>query len=446
MPRFALFALSIAFPISLAAAELTPAQRGKKALEETAFIAPSWLGGAFDDLWKQWGLPAKPKDYTEQALKRYGLHPAPYPNQGLPMGLRNTNFLFVKGVAVDCMLCHGGSVLGKSYVGLGNTSLDIETLFSELNVAEGRPPRLPFTFSNVRGTTEAGAFAVYLLGYREPDLKVRTPRVDLGLKDNLCEDVPAWWLLKKKKTMYFTGEMDARSVRSKMQFMMSPITSPQDFARHEAAFVDVQEYLLSIEAPKYPFPIDGKRAESGKAVFVEHCAKCHGTYGEKWTYPNKVIPIAEIGTDPKRYEGVNATFGAHYNRSWFAQEKSGWFLDDHAFRITAGYQAPPLDGVWSTAPYFHNASVPTLDQVLNSKDRPQRFTRSYSTDESEYDQARVGWKYTTVPQKLRENLAPLEKRKIYDTTLPGRSNGGHQYGDQLSDEERKNVIEYLKTL
>jgi hypothetical protein len=84
--------------------------------------------------------------------------------------------------------------------------------------------------------------------------------------------------------------------------------------------------------------------------------------------------------------------------------------------------------------------------VLNSKDRPQRFTRSYSTDESEYDQARVGWKYTTVPQKPRENLAPLEKRKIYDTTLPGRSNGGHQYGDQLSDEERKNVIEYLKTL
>jgi len=31
-----------------------------------------------------------------------------------------------------------------------------------------------------------------------------------------------------------------------------------------------------------------------------------------------------------------------------------------------GYQAPPLDGVWATAPYFHNGSVPTIADVLDS--------------------------------------------------------------------------------
>ena len=41
---------------------------------------------------------------------------------------------------------------------------------------------------------------------------------------------------------------------------------------------------------------------------------------------------------------------------------------------------------------------------------------------------------------------PLELRKVYDTTKPGRGNGGHTFGDRLSEEERLAVIEYLKTL
>ena len=35
---------------------------------------------------------------------------------------------------------------------------------------------------------------------------------------------------------------------------------------------------------------------------------------------------------------------------------------------------------------------------------------------------------------------------MYDTTQPGRGNGGHTYGDELTDDERTAVIEYLKTL
>src|SRR5690606_6852184 len=109
------------------------------------------------------------------------LHPAPYPNGGLPMGLREGTLLLFKGLSTDCMVCHGGSILGKSYVGLGNASLDIQALFEDLSAASGRAATTPFCFTRVRGTSEAGGMAVYLLGLRNPDLTLRTPRLKLGL-------------------------------------------------------------------------------------------------------------------------------------------------------------------------------------------------------------------------------------------------------------------------
>src|SRR5207244_4100694 len=105
---------------------------------------------------------------------------------------------------------------------------------------------------------------------------------------------PAWWLLKKKKTMYHTGSNNARSVRAIMQFMLSPTNSAATFEKEEATFRDIQAYLLSLEAPKYPFAIDAKLSEQGHKLFGDHCAKCHGTYGPNWTYPSKVIPIKII--------------------------------------------------------------------------------------------------------------------------------------------------------
>src|SRR5205823_1653822 len=133
-------------------------------------------------------------------------------------------------------------------------------------------------------------------------------------------------------------------------------------------------------------------AAAGAKVFRQNCAKCHGTYGTDWTYPNKIIPVKEIGTDPNRYHGLSEEFGRYYNQSWFAQEKSGWLANDYGARHTAGYQAPPLDGIWATAPYFHNGSAPTVADVLNSKTRPRIFTRSYGTNKEDYDPVKLGWK------------------------------------------------------
>ncbi len=431
----------------VAGAEPSAAERGRKALVERSFNPISWSSRAYENAWRQWkdGPSQKPEPYAEAFSERYGLHPAPYPND-YPMGMRTTSTLFLSGITTDCMLCHGGSILGQSYIGLGNTTLDFQSMYEDMTAADGRTPRTPFAFSNVRGTTEAGAMAVYLIAFRDADLNFRTPARELGLRDDLCEDVPAWWLLKKKRTMYHTGSTNSRSVRSKMQFMMSPLNGAAAIKKEESTFADIQAYILSIEPPKYPFPIDRSLASKGEVVFRETCARCHGTYGKDWTYPNKIVPIDVIGTDRSRYEGFEAKAGHHYNQTWFAHEQTGWLTDDYRAMPTAGYQAPPLDGIWATAPYLHNGSVPTLHDVLNSRTRPRVYTRSYRTDANSYDAAKVGWKIETLQGTLNPEVSGFERRKVYDTSLPGRGNGGHTFGDDLSDAERSAVIEYLKTL
>ncbi len=344
-----------------------------------------------------------------------------------------------KGIGMDCMVCHAGSIAGKSYVGLGNSTLDYQAFYEEMSAADGRAPRTPFHFCNVRGTNEAGPMAVYLLGYREPNLDRRVKRIDLDLQDDLCEDVPAWWLLKKKQTMYHTGGADTRSVRSLMQFMMSPFNSADDIQKAEPDFKDIRAFLLSLSPPKYPLPIDSRLAARGEELFQTNCARCHGAYGEKWTYPNKVVRLDKIGTDRHRFDGISRKFGDYYEKSWFNQ--------DYPIHETEGYQAPPLDGIWATAPYFHNGSVPTVYHVLNSRARPRVFTRSYRTDLDAYDAGKLGWKVEVLTEAPdAKKLSPIEYRKIYDTTRTGRGNGGHTFGDKLTADERMAVIEYLKTL
>ncbi len=418
--------------------------RGKKALETRSFSPAPWPFQAYDNAWKAWEpkLDKAPADYDRAFRAHYGLHAAPFDNGKYPMGLRPGVLLVLKGLTTDCLLCHGGSIMGKSHVGLGNSALDIQAFFEDLNRVSGGSRKLPHTFSNVRGTSEAGAMAVFLHSFRNPDLSLRLGnRHKWELKDDMCEDVPAWWLLKKKKTMYHTGSADARSVRSIMQFMLTPDNSLATFEREEAVFKDIQAYILSLEAPKYPFAIDDKLATTGHKLFAENCAKCHGTYGKDWTYPSKVVPLKVIGTDPARYYGLPKELGEFYNTSWFAKEKPAAFKSME----TAGYQAPPLDGVWATAPYFHNGSVPTLYDVLNSKRRPKLFTRSFATDEAAYDKKKVGWQVQLLDEAPKNGTAH-ERRKVYDTTQPGRGNLGHTFGDDLTDEQRWAVIEYLKTL
>jgi hypothetical protein len=422
------------------------AERGRVAMTLKGYLKPAWGDEAYAKAGTLWGPDApdpvrQPEAYAAAFARRYGLHPAPFSNDGLPMGLRRGNGPdgSKQGLQIDCMVCHGGSIGGTSYVGLGNTTLDLKLLFNELTLADGhRPPPPLFTLTSARGTVNAGQVAVVLLSLRNPDLSIRKFPLPLGA--NLPElDVPPWWHLGRKATMYYDGRTDAASVRTNMQFMLGEKTL-QEFKDLEPTFRDIQAFLKGLKPPRYPFPIDADRAERGRVVFEETCARCHGTYGPGGKYPNKIVPLDVIGTDPARARGLSDRFVAHYNSTWFAEGSP-------VATKMIGYQAPPLDGIWATVPYLHNGSVPTLAALLQSSTRPSRFRRHSSTDFENYDRVHVGWKFepidTASPQPPTNSA---EARTIYDTSRFGLGNGGHTFGDDLDDGDRIDLIEYLKTL
>jgi cytochrome c5 len=421
------------------------AERGRIALTTRSYIEPEWSLDVREKARRFLGPDAPdpaadPDGYALAFNRHFGLHPAPYPNAGLPMGLRRAASFDGKalGVNLDCMVCHGGSIGGTSYVGLGNSQLDLEALLNELTQADGRrPPLSLFTLNSARGTNNAGQIAVVLLSLRNPDLSRR--KLPLITGASVPElDTPPWWLLKKKRTKYYDGRTPAGATRSNMQFMLGDLSRDQ-FEALEPTFQDIDAYLMSLEPPKYPFPIDAAKAARGREVFEETCSRCHGTYGEDWTYPNRIVPLDLIGTDPARARGLTDRFIDHYNASWFAEK-------DPVDEVMTGYQAPPLDGIWASAPYLHNGSVPTLYNLLKSSTRPNHFRRPPSTDFEHYDTERVGWKAEEVSPPPDASLPRAEAKWIYDTSRRGLGNAGHTFGDGLGEDDRMAVLEYLKTL
>lgn len=427
-------------PCLTRAEEKASAERGAIAVR-TAMNPAGFSIRSFDNVWKQWGLKERPADFERARNERYGFHTAPFDNQGMPLGLHAVNSPLGKGLDASCVLCHAGRVAGQTIIGLGNASLDFQGFFDEVGAGEFFAPRMPIRLGNVRGTIEATAVVNYFLEFRNTDLSLRLPSKNMKIADELCEDVPAWWLMKRKERMYHTGGGHARSIRTMMPFLLNPLNSAEYIKKHEPTFADIQAYLLTLEVPKYPFEIDRALAQTGHKLFVDNCVKCHGTHGSDGTYPNKVIPLEKIGTDPNLSQGTTLAQTEHFLKTWFAQEKQ----DGYPVQTIHGYQAPPLDGVWATAPYFHNASAPTVYHVLNSKARPKIFTRTYRTEREDYDTEKLGLKITVLDH-VDPKLPAHERRKIYDTTQPGRSNGGHTFGDHLGDDQRRAVIEYLKTL
>lgn len=422
-------------------------ERGRQAVVERGFLRAQWSDKAYREVSKYWDEPAPdpdedPEGYARAFARYYGFHPAVVPNDGLPMGLKRSIRSDGKtpGVQVDCLICHGGSIGGESIVGLPNTQIDYETFILDMFRADGRLiTPIPFTLNTARGTVNAGTMSIFLFSFRNPDLSMRT--IPMPVDSRLPElDTPAWWTLKYKDVMYYDGRTPADSDRAGMQFLLAE-KSLEEFKKLEPVFRDVHAYLNSIEAPKYPFPIDAEKAERGRALFKRHCSECHGTYGETVEFPGEIVPLETVGTDPARLEGLSERFVKLYNASWFAEHHP-------VSERLDGYQAPPLVGIWASAPYLHNGSVPTLHALLNSPTRPKRFTRPPSTDFEHYDKRNVGWRFEELGPPDKDAKPPSRHKAhfIYDTSRYGLGNGGHTFGDKLSEKQRYDLIEYLKTL
>jgi hypothetical protein len=102
------------------------------------------------------------------------------------------------------------------------------------------------------------------------------------------------------------------------------------------------------------------------------------------------------------------------------------------------YKARPLNGVWSSAPFLHNGSVPNMYQLLlPAKDRVKKFY----IGSMQYDAKNLGF-----------DMSPVKESFLFDTSLAGNSNAGHEYGmgygeqGGLTEDERWALIEYIKTL
>jgi len=358
-------------------------------------------------------------------------------------------------VVPNCFQCHADFFDGKFVVGLGNSTGDF-TKTKNLKVYEKMlmtylklsPKKYDAAkevmmvartiggefYTDVMGVNPADRLTALLVAHRDPVTLTWNEKASVDLpKDVIPSDVPAWWLLKKKNAMFYNGF--GRGDFGKFLMGSSLLTTNDTLHAKDVDghMPDVLSFIYSIQPPKYPKPIDEALAQQGKIIFENNCSSCHGRYGDDAQYPNLLIPESIIGTDSllnkDKYQYSNMI--DWYNQSWFSK-------GDHPAQLTPynGYIAPPLDGVWITAPYFHNGSVPTIEAVLNSKIRPKYWTRDF--DSTKYDYDKLGWKFQLVD-------APGNKY-IYNTTLPGYGNYGHTFGDQLSETERKAVIEYLKTL
>jgi hypothetical protein len=250
----------------------------------------------------------------------------------------------------------------------------------------------------------------------------------------------------------------------------------------------LETLAYKITPPKWPDtfpPIDMARAERGRALFYQYCAGCHETFktdGRIRTY--QLFSLDEVGTDPMTAinferqvmlaDGTilpfpSAALGlitqikqkAYQDRKMDAQTIAQWeqrqirsgpqwdptfrapLLDADKWDDTRGrkiYRSKTLVGIWATAPFLHNGSVPTIFDLLRpAAERPVTFP----TGQREYDPVKLGIQTDRSKYVLPPGLAGF----LMDTRVRGNWNTGHEWSfyPSLTDDMRYALIEFLKT-
>jgi len=209
---------------------------------------------------------------------------------------------------------------------------------------------------------------------------------------------------------------------------------------------NLEALMARMKAPVWPFEAPKPALVSrGAQVFKdENCASCHE--GES-------KPV-DVGTDPKRLtnfivqiqgkEAVDtlADFlkkikDRAYQHANVTETEAKAFEDGRdpaVFSRTDGYGPRSLVGVWATAPYLHNNSVPSLAALFEldfASDARKARPLHFSVNQNRYDVRNVGLEITDGND--------------FVTSEPGNDNHGHAYGTALSRDDKVALIEYLKT-
>ncbi len=374
------------------------------------------------------------------------------------------------------------------------------------------------------------------------------------------QDTPPWWNMGSRPRKFFDAGVSNDSTRiimaagpGEFQELIS-LTGDEYRNRIEQYDQDLEAFFLSLQSPAWPGTLDTQLAEQGAILFHTKdlwaeaanenaprplggngsCASCHGAYSPRYVKDTRYLetpalegvaghisPLDVIGTDRARSDMLTPTLRERWDTTfWGYSDGVPGFVapgdknplveaaDDMAplalrpmgvcgwEKDVIGYQAPPLYGVWATAPYFHNGAIPTLEQVLDSSRRPAIWQRKLQEQQGikgfdqryavAYDTVAIGWKHdvltcSDIPGGLLSNCNPVfdqgpsltqltqnflnglislsglvnipdpvpgavDKRLVYDTRILGNGNGGHTFTDALTEQERRALIEYLKTL
>lgn len=232
----------------------------------------------------------------------------------------------------------------------------------------------------------------------------------------------------------------------------------------------LQNLVSKLRSPQWPEDIlgriDHKKADLGKQVFEKKCESCHASQKREHPLRNirmEMTPVKKIKTainmvanaDHRKLQGkdgaikeihlaakpvsLDIVFSANHVGEFFpfVGEVISAFLDwgSNFGKDEFGdrYKGRPLDGIWATAPYLHNGSVPNLYQLLVPAARKPFYVGS-----RQFDTEHVGFD-------------PDDKSGTWlDTSIPGNLSTGHDgaiYGGDLDiDKEVWPLIEYMKML
>jgi mono/diheme cytochrome c family protein len=301
---------------------------------------------------------------------------------------------------------------------------------------------------------------------------------------------PALWVLGPKPDpkfwLHWDGNTNSMMERNIGQSLgLGAVADPTNFwsTVRPKDLHTLEGYARKLKPPQWPKAFGAvdsvsKDYENGKKLYQTYCAGCHDFKpgdalppgAQKAPQGGVVFSLKAIGTDPERANNFArrlhpmkgesdagpefaAKLGtlltaikkqAYKDNGISEKEEASMDLPQAQIRwqTTVGYVARPLSGVWARAPYLHNGSVPTLDDLLKpASQRPWVFPVGHS----EYDPIKVGYvsSFAEVPLQQRANVF------LFDTRLKGNSNAGHEgkeYGTELSDEDRRALLTYLKTL
>lgn len=388
----------------------------------------------------------------------------------------------------SCLACHAGTVktlvdgqlVDQLIIGLGNNRLDLSLLTDDRYTLIKNYPsvaRVPIyrkllfqrswdlirkvMNSKSRGTHNIQQGVALNIYSRDADLNIdwaNTTNMFLGYFPNLGPtadvDAPPWWNTKNKTHLYASGVVP-KTPRSLSTSFLSIGNEPIQWAKEYNN--DLMAFIDSVKAPKYPFGIDEIKAQQGKVLFENTCSKCHGTYDStgSTTYRTRYIPREIIETDPNGSEPWSRAIRQRYANSWL-----GDYGKENVLIDTKGYVVPPLTGVWASAPYLHNGSVPALKYMLFiEKTSDGKWIDTvrpslWKTDFESYDTTGVGF---VIQTRKPNQLSEREERTWFDTTnrTSGKTNIGHsnpaifftdKNGKTLNAEEKSQILEYLKTL